>query len=158
MGQAQGRAGLGERRLVGDPQQLCLGLLGQQEARGEFGAAAGQGERGDVVQRNGEQRGRRPFGDLVPDPQEEVGQFGGGGGRGAGAGRFEVAGAGHRTGPRFDDGVHRDSRPAQGADRSQGAVVEGVPVEPYEDGRDTGVKTRHGMPFVSVHQPGDQIL
>ncbi|WP_411108175.1 hypothetical protein [Streptomyces sp. c-19] len=55
MGEAQGRAGPGERGLVGDPQQLLLGLLGQQEARGECGAPTGQqGEGIDVVERNGQ--------------------------------------------------------------------------------------------------------
>ncbi|WP_051874377.1 hypothetical protein [Streptomyces exfoliatus] len=54
VGEAQGRTGPGERGPVGDPQQLLLGLLGQQEARGECGPPTGQGEGTDVVERNGQ--------------------------------------------------------------------------------------------------------
>lgn len=144
MGQPQRGAERGEFRLVGDALGQVRWLCGQQVAARQPGPEAGDHDRAQIVQ------GDEDGGDAEPlrDPQQQLVQGVRRGPVGPPVRAAQIAGRGDRAVHRLDDRVHRDSGPAEGSDGAEGSVMERIPVEPYEHGRDADVKARHGVSFI----------
>ncbi|PPS68768.1 hypothetical protein BZZ08_07368 [Streptomyces sp. MH60] len=137
----QGGAHTGQFRLVGHARGQLTRLVGQQIRGLQFRPRPAHRHGARVVHRNQHRGPREPRGEAAQDRRDLGGRRAR---RRRGVQPAQVTGGADRALCAVGDHVHVHPRAAERTHGAQRSVVKGIPVDPQQNGGDTGVEQRHG--------------